>query len=44
MAAQILPLKLLLLLLPLLGDATSVSGSGEREALMKFKAAVTAVA
>ncbi|WVZ66606.1 hypothetical protein U9M48_015799 [Paspalum notatum var. saurae] len=46
MAAQTLPLKLLLFLLPLLllllGDATSASGGGEREALMDFKAAVTA--
>ena len=37
------PLKLLLLLL-LLGDVSLVSGSSEREVLMKFKAAVTAVA
>ncbi|CAL5061761.1 unnamed protein product [Urochloa decumbens] len=41
MAAQTLLPKLLLFLL-LLGGATSVSGSGEREALMKFKEAVTA--
>lgn len=39
------PLKLLLLLLLLLlGDVSLVSGSSEREVLMKFKAAVTAVA
>jgi len=37
------PLKLLLLLL-LLGDVSLVSGSSEREVLMKFKVAVTAVA
>ncbi|XP_066400340.1 LRR receptor-like serine/threonine-protein kinase RPK2 [Miscanthus floridulus] len=35
-------LLLLVLLLLLLGDATSASVSGEREALLKFKAAVTA--